>query len=129
MSITNVHFGKRQKNYCRPRSEASEGYVFTGVCHSFCSTGRGVVTPNASWDRHMVTGGRSPSPPPWPGHPPPLRKERSLTYHTPLPISQPTYGHYGECESGRYASYWIAFLFYRDITVMTSYLKCHRTNH
>ena len=28
--------------YYRPRSEASEGYVFTGVCHSFCSTpGRG----------------------------------------------------------------------------------------
>ena len=27
----------------RPRSEASEGYVFTGVCHSFCSTGGGGV--------------------------------------------------------------------------------------
>ena len=25
-------------NFYRPLSEASEGYVFTGVCHSFCST-------------------------------------------------------------------------------------------
>ena len=37
---------------CRPRSEASEGYVFAGVCYSLCSTrGGGEETPNASWDR------------------------------------------------------------------------------
>ena len=30
-------------DYYRPRSVASEGYVFTGVCHSFCSTLGGEV--------------------------------------------------------------------------------------
>ena len=37
-------------DYYRPRSKASEGYVFTCVCHSFCSTevGGGVATPKAS---------------------------------------------------------------------------------
>ena len=38
-------------NFYRPRSEASEGYVFTGVCHSVIfegGGGEGGVTPNAS---------------------------------------------------------------------------------
>ena len=35
-----------------PRSEVTEGYIFTGVCHSLCpQIGKGVVTSNASWDR------------------------------------------------------------------------------
>ena len=44
-------------NYYPPRSEATEGYVFTGMCHSLCPT-MGEVTPNASWDRsHGYKGG------------------------------------------------------------------------
>ena len=43
--------------YYRPRSEASEGYVFTGVRHSLCT--RGWVTSNSSWGRpHGLMGGR-----------------------------------------------------------------------
>ena len=37
--------------FYRLRREASEGYVFTGVCHSLCPQGGGGVTSNASWDR------------------------------------------------------------------------------
>ena len=58
----------------RPRSEVSEGYVFTGVCHSVTSRGGG-VTPNASWDRshgQRLEGGGSAQ------HLPPL-------YNTSLP--------------------------------------------
>ena len=58
--------------HCCPRSEASEGYVFTGVCHSLCSTTGG----GASWDRSHGHRGE------WTYHHPP-RKERSLTYHLP----------------------------------------------
>ena len=43
----------------RPRSEASEGYVFTGVCHSFCSTGGG-----GGGGRGGVQHQRSTTPPP-----------------------------------------------------------------
>ena len=86
-------------HYYRPRSEASEGYVFTGVCHSFCSTGGGgggVATPKASgqhppWDQ--VTNTHLP-PPTWSQHPPPSplghgHKTPSLPWdqldNTPLP--------------------------------------------
>ena len=70
-------------NYYRPRSEASEGYVFTGVCHSFCSTGEGgrwvtpkVITP-PSPSKDQVT-----TPPPPPGtrsqHLPPSPPTRTM---------------------------------------------------
>ena len=46
-------------NY-RPRSEASEGYVFTGICLSKSVGGGGVgVTPNATWDQVRMS---TPSP-------------------------------------------------------------------
>ena len=38
----------------RPRSEASEGYVFTGICHSVQLGG--CVTSNVSWDRLQGQG-------------------------------------------------------------------------
>ena len=68
------------KSFYRLRKEASEGYVFTDVCHSVTERGRG-VTPNAYHGiGHMVTGGGQRSttppgqdhhlPPPWTGpHP------------------------------------------------------------
>ena len=40
----------------RPRSEAGEGYVFTGVCYSV-TFGGGGVTSNASWDKSHDHGG------------------------------------------------------------------------
>ena len=75
-------------NFYRPRSEASEGYVFTGVCPLTLSNwGGGAVTPNASWDRSdggggglvLVGGGQRSTPP---GNAIDLTtplKERSLT--------------------------------------------------
>ena len=38
------------QHFYRPRSEANDGYVFTGVCHLFCPM-REEGTPTASWDR------------------------------------------------------------------------------
>ena len=70
----------------RPRSEASEGYVFTGVCHSFCSTGGG----GERWATPMVN---HLSPPP----------QDQVRTSTPSPPRL----HAGR----RYASYWNAFLF------------------
>ena len=52
-----LHYICVDTDYYRPRSEASEGYVFTGVCHTFCSTGGG---------RWATTNGQ-PLPPPGPG--------------------------------------------------------------
>ena len=51
--------------------------------------------------------------PPGIGPPPPPRKETSFTF----PPTH-TYGHYGLCEGGRYASYWNAFLFHIRFTLM-----------
>ena len=88
--------------YYRPRSEASEGYVFTGVCHSVTNRGGG-VTPNASWDRsHGQGGGGSAQHLPPPGqHLPPRTRSQHLPpprEHLPppgqhLPPSPPGPGH------------------------------------
>ena len=56
--------------YYRPRSVASEGYVFTGVCHSFCSTPDQATTP--------------PSPPS------PPQDETRLQQHLPAPPQDET---------------------------------------
>ena len=43
-----IYFCKEDRlNNYRPRREASEGYVFTGVCHSLCLQG-GICLLNAS---------------------------------------------------------------------------------
>ena len=122
--------------YYRPRSEVSEGYVFTGVCHSFCSTpggweewttpppGQHLPPPNqGQMSQHLL--------PPW-TTPPPLdntslpldntshplpRQHLPPPWTTPpspqshLPPSPP-----GLCTGGRYASYWNAFLLLRSFT-------------
>ena len=51
--------------YC-PHSEASEGYVFTGVCHSVIEPGGGRSEPE-TWSQHLP-----PSLPPGLGHNTPL---------------------------------------------------------
>ena len=83
-------------NY-RPHSEAGEGYVFTGVCHSV-NSGEGTewqlgggVTSNASWDR---SNGHTPNVTP---HPHPM---------SPTPRRQRTRDH---------ASYWNAYLLFIDM--------------
>ena len=72
--------------YYRPRSEASEGYVFTGVRRSLCST-RG--------------GGSAPCQ----GRPPPCQAD-PLAKVTPRRPQQGI-----RSIGGRYASYWNAYLF------------------
>ena len=106
-------------HFYRPRSEASEGYVFTGVCH-FNSWGRRWATPKVYHlppPHDQVT--TPPSPPltrsqhlpSHPGtrsqHPPPDTRSQHLpppgtrSQHPPPPP--------GLCTSG-YTSYWNAFL-------------------
>ena len=88
--------------YYRPRSEASEGYVFTGVCH-FNSGGRGrwatpMVTTPPPWDQVTTPahpGTRSqhlpPPPPLGPGHntPPPPRDQATTPPSSPYPRTRP----------------------------------------
>ena len=64
----------------RPRSEASEGYVFTGVCHSVTDQVGGLPGGGGGHHPHRQDT----------HHPP--RKERSLTYHH----HPPTSGHYAQ---------------------------------
>ena len=77
--------GSYIRSYCKQisniyhlRTEASEGYVFTGVCHSFCSTGRGrccntkgLWTTPPSPPQDQVTTPQHPPPGPGGQHPPP----------------------------------------------------------
>ena len=123
-------------HYYRPRSE---GYVFTGVCHSFCSTGGGgegggqhqrsqhlpplpprdqVTTPPPPGTRSQYL------PPPQdqvttplslpllgPGHNTSLPPPPGTrSQHPPSPLGP---GHMHACM--RYTSYWNAFLFIRFI--------------
>ena len=73
----------------RPHSVVSEGYVFTGVCHSFCSTLGG------GGGQHQRT--RSQHPPPehghgtWSQHPPPEHGHGTWSQHPPP--SPPEHGH------------------------------------
>ena len=85
--------------FYRPRSE---GYVFTGVCHSVTERGGGgVVTPNASWDRShgqgevVLSGGEWTTPPPlgqhhhpWPTPPTPGQNHPPPPWTTPPPPGQ-----------------------------------------
>ena len=64
-------FPTKIKDNYRPRSEASEGYAFTGVCHSV--TGGGVYQGpghNIPLPRDLVTTPSSPTPETWSQHTP-----------------------------------------------------------
>ena len=68
----------------RPRSEASEGYVFTVVCHSFCSMGgRKSATPKVS-GQHLPPPGKVTTPPSPLGHRS-QQHQRSLDNTSPSP--------------------------------------------
>ena len=86
MEATRLHHKRIdfQSHFYRPRSEATEGYVFTGVCHF---TSRGVGN----------TKGQPPLPPPPP---------RDQVTTPPAPRPPPR----DYAAGGRYASYWNAFL-------------------
>ena len=63
LNVNKYRTASQKYNNYRPLSEASEGYVFTGVCHSFCSTvgggeGRWSSTPMVNHHHHH------PPPPP-----------------------------------------------------------------
>ena len=72
MFSTHTFSGIGSGNHYRPHSIASEGYVFTGVCHSFCST------PGGGGGKVVNTKG--------PGHnPPPRNMDMGPGHNTPLP--------------------------------------------
>ena len=78
-----------------PANEVYEGYVFTPVCQSFCSQGGGGVCLSACWDTPPGTDTPRGAETPRSRHPPsPLRSACSEIRAT----------------SGRYASYWNAYL-------------------
>ena len=79
-------------NFYRPRSEASEGYVFTGVC-PFNSV-KGQTPPPLARVRGLP-------------HPP----DRTTTYPSSLDRTTTSPPPPALCAGGRYASYWNAFLF------------------
>ena len=105
-----------------------QGNVFTPVCQSFCSQGEGVCL-SACWDTPLWAGTLPwvGTPPgrytPWQVHPCPLAGTPPGPAHTPgwcTPWAGTPLGRYtpwagtpppdGHC-SGRYESYWNAFLF------------------
>ena len=113
-------------NY-RPQRSCGQGNIFTPVCHSFCSQGEGVCH-SACWDttprsRHppeqTPSGPHPPGPPPGdqtpPGPHPPLGPH-PLGPHPPRttppgPEPPPREADSSiRSTSGRYASYWNAFL-------------------
>ena len=103
-----LSFISTQPNFYRPRSEASEGYIFTGVCH-FNSGGGG-----GEWIRDQVTTPSLLSPPLGPGHNTSLHPSPGTwSQHLPPPPgawSQHLPPPPGLCAGGRYTSYWNAFL-------------------
>ena len=107
-----------------------QGNIFTGICQSFCSQGEDVCL-SACWDTPKEAHPPLGSTPPFGKHTslgstPPSGKHIPLEAHTPpgstpprstppqeappgsTPLSLPSDGH---C-SGRYASYWNAFLLF-----------------
>ena len=98
----------------RPQRSCDQGNVFTGVCHSFCSRGGRVSAsvhagiPPSPQIRQTPPRTRQAPPldqadPPGPGRQPPREADSSI-----------------RSTSGRYASYWNAFLFWH---ILTSYVN------
>ena len=111
--------------------EVCEGYVFTGVCLS-----TGGVCPNSCWDTHIPRADTHPGqiPPgrhPLGKHPPgqiPPWADTPLDRHPPAkhPLARPPCTvHAGiRPTSGRYASHWNAFLFFKSsVRIIFSHIK------
>ena len=119
-------------HFYRPQRSCGQGNIFTPVCHSFCSQGGwwGVCL-SACWDTTPRTR-----------HPLPLEPDTPPNRHTPRdqtprsrhplehapPETRPPQSRHTPPEadssirstSGRYASYWIAFLYYFPCTAVAS---------
>ena len=103
-----------KKYFYRPQRSCGQGNIFTPVCHS---VHRGGVCLSACWD----TPPPDQTPPPGPGRhprdqtprdqaePPRTRHHHPPTRQTAAPEADSSI----RSMSGRYASYWNAFLFYK----------------
>ena len=103
--------------YYRPQRSCGQGNVFTGVCHSFCSQGGLRRTPPRA-GRPPQTRKNPPGTrenPPGRENPPQTRENPPGTRENP-PGTRQTPPREEDCSirfmSGRYASYWNAFLFH-----------------
>ena len=116
--------------YYRPQRSCGQGNIFTPVCHSFCSQGgRGSASMHAGIPpREQIPPGADqpprtrPTTPPRPGRPPRNRQTLPQSRHPPdqadpppgpdrLPPPPGKADFSIRSTSGRYASYWNAFLF------------------
>ena len=117
-----------QYHIYRPQRSCGQGNIFTPVCHSFCSQGWGSASVHAGIPTPL--GADPPGPgrppreqthPPGPGrppweqthHPPPPRPGRppKRQKHPPRPLPTPREADSSiRSTSGRYLSYWNAFL-------------------
>ena len=98
----------------RPQRSCGQGNIFTPVCHSVHGGGGGFCL-NACWDttppdqadppRSDITTTTTPSPPPGTRQTPPDQTPPG-TWQTPPPETDSSI----RSTSGRYASYWNAFL-------------------
>ena len=123
-------------HFYRPQRSCGQGNIFTPVCHSFCSQGGGGGVPQCMLGYHHPPD--QAYHPPWTSHPPrPATPPPPQTRH-PHPLDQPHHHHPPRTRhtlpqtrhpprtshppreadssirstSGRYASYWNAFLFF-----------------
>ena len=115
--------------YLPAATKLGRGNVFTGVCDSVHGGGGGGVSASVHagmlpWTRDLPRPGRPPRPdtpldqadPPGPGRPPPTRQTPSpVPGRPPLETDARIWS-----MSGRYASYWNAFLLLCDITMYYS---------
>ena len=95
--------------FYRPRSEASEGYVFTAIC--LFNSGGWVTWSRRRRGSDLVQLCRCH--PSRQDHLSPrqdLPPEGKVIDLLPPPPHTHTYGHYSQCVGGQYASYWNAFL-------------------
>ena len=103
MSVADEGIPLQQSPMSTARVVKSAKGVFSQACVCPTLGGGGVVTPNASWDSHMIIGGGGGQPlPPWTGPPPaPLNRttttplDRTTPWTTPAPVDR-THHHAGQ---------------------------------
>ena len=107
---------KKHSNIYRPRSEASECYVFTGIC-LFNSGGGGLPSWGGGLPKYIFrqTPPRKADPLPRQTPPPPCQGRSPLANVDPLPTQTPYANADPPCQGirsmgGRFASYWNAYL-------------------